>query len=208
MRTVMLFSVLLLMACSGSRSTVQERRIQHRRHSNGWHIDLDARRREPRTRIRDLESRHANLPVLAPTVEERAPITAAATPAPPFTATLADQRAIKEAVRRTQLTGLPTALKPVIRQEEDENIMPRKKWNALAVPAFASGVSAIVLGFGTNLWLLIGAIVLTLVLAGWSIKRIRRREQAGKGFAIAALLIGVFAALLTIMSIVRYGTEL
>ena len=208
MRTVMFFSVLLLMACSSSRSTVQERRFQHRRHSNGWHIDLHARRTQPRTRIRDLEYRGADLSVFAVKVEERAPIAAAGTPAAAFIATHVEQRAIEEAVRRTPLTDPPTAHTPIVRQEEEENIMPRKRWNALAVPAFASGLGTIALGFSTNLWLLIGAIVITLILAGWSITRIRRREQAGKGFSMTALLIGVFAALLTIMSIVRYGTEL
>lgn len=86
--------------------------------------------------------------------------------------------------------------------------MPRKKWNAVAVPAFVSSLGTVALGFGTNLWLLVGAIALTFVLCAWSIARIRRKEQAGKGFTVAALIIGVLAALLTLMSIGRYGTEL
>lgn len=86
--------------------------------------------------------------------------------------------------------------------------MPRKRWNAVAVPAFVAALGAVALGFGTNLWLLGGAIVLTFILSAWSIARIRRKEQAGKGFTIAALIIGVLTALLTLMSIGRYGTEL
>lgn len=91
---------------------------------------------------------------------------------------------------------------------EDENIMPSKRWNGLAIPAFLAGLATIALGFSTNLPALAGAVVLTLVLAGWSIARIRRREQAGKGFAMAALLIGVFAGLLTAIAIARYGVEI
>ncbi|MBK9147214.1 MAG: DUF4190 domain-containing protein [Flavobacteriales bacterium] len=208
MRTVLLIPVLLLMACSSSRSTVQERRLQHRRHMTGWHIDLKARRSEPRTRIRDLEARSLDPSVLAGMVEERTPIAAAALPAIAFIAARVEAHANDEGDPSAAIPDATTGLTPIDQQEEDGNIMPRKKWNALAVPAFASGLGTIALGFGTNLWLLIGAIALTLILAGWSIARIRRREQAGKGFAMAALLIGVFAALLTIMSIVRYGTEL
>jgi len=94
-----------------------------------------------------------------------------------------------------------------VREEEDENIMPRKRWNWLAIPAFLAALGTIVLGFSTNLWALIGAIVLTLVLAAWSIARIRRRNQAGKGFAMAALMIGVFAAVLTAIAVIRYGID-
>ncbi|HRD51903.1 MAG TPA: hypothetical protein PKY96_04570 [Flavobacteriales bacterium] len=85
--------------------------------------------------------------------------------------------------------------------------MPRKRWSWLAIPAFLAALGTIVLGFSTNLWALIGAIVLTLVLAGWSIARIRRRNQAGKGFAMAALMIGVFAAVLTAIAVIRYGID-
>lgn len=208
MRTVLLLSLLLLMACSSSRSTVQERRLQQRKHTTGWHIDLKARRMEPRTRVRDLEARRVDPSIRAVTVEERTPIAATAAPASAFIDARVEPHANDEGDPRAATPDGTTELRPIDQQEEDGNIMPRKKWNAMAVPAFASGLGAIALGFGTNLWLLIGAIALTLILAGWSIARIRRREQAGKGFAMAALLIGVFAALLTIMTVVRYGTEL
>jgi hypothetical protein len=209
MRAVLFLSVLLLTACTGARNTVQERRIQQRRHSNGWHIDLSARQRpEPRMRIRALEPPVVGPLVDAESAEERNPIGAAEPSVATTVTAQVEGGAFVDAAPHPKSVDARMTARQDVRQEEDENIMPRKKWNALAVPAFASGLGTIALGFGTNLWLLIGAIVLTLILAGWSIKRIRRREQAGKGFAMAALLIGVFAALLTIMSIVRYGTEL
>lgn len=92
--------------------------------------------------------------------------------------------------------------------QEEQYAPEEKRWNRLAVPAFVAALGAVAAGFGTNLWLLAGLVALTLVLAAWSIARIRRRDQAGKGFAMAALVIGVLAALLTAISVARYGMEL
>lgn len=120
-------------------------------------------------------------------------------------ATIPPQRIV---ARKTLLKAEKLEPAPAEQQDEGENLMPRKKWNAVAVPAFVSSLGTVALGFGTNLWLLVGAIALTFILCAWSIARIRRKEQAGKGFTMAALIIGVLAALLTLMSIGRYGTEL
>ena len=102
--------------------------------------------------------------------------------------------------------SLPPTL-PVDSVDLDENLMPRKRWNALAVPAFVVGLGTVALGFGSSIWLLIAGIVVTLVLAGLSMRGIRRREQAGKGFAFGAIMIGVIAALLTAISIAWYGID-
>ena len=45
----------------------------------------------------------------------------------------------------------------------------------------------------------------TLIVAGISLKRIRKREQAGKGFALIALVVGIIALLLTGVAIAVYG---
>ena len=45
----------------------------------------------------------------------------------------------------------------------------------------------------------IAALVVALVLAGISVRQIRWREERGKGFAIAALMIAVIAAIVTAM---------
>ncbi len=86
--------------------------------------------------------------------------------------------------------------------------MPRKRWNRLAVPAFVAAAGTVYLGLSTtSAFVVIAAIVVTFTLAGIALKRIRTHEQAGKGFAFAALMIGVFAALLTAISIGFYGAE-
>ena len=201
-----LFTILismLLVACSSSHQSVHESRLQKRRHAGGWHLDLHARRADaaPRIRLKELAPRTTPASSLL-RIDEREPIACSKvdlamseTPLP----SAEKERAFVEVAAGPACTE---------QQEEDENLMPRKKWNPVAVPAFVSALGSVALGFGTNLWLLVGAIALTFILCAWSIARIRRKEQAGKGFAMAALIIGVLAALLTLMSIGRYGTEL
>lgn len=192
-----------LLACTGSRESVHESRFQKRRHVNGWHLDLHARQADApqRFRLKALVPRTAPVSGSAP-IQEREPIASAkGDPAVINAPQLVEQEERMRAIPST--TAARTE-----QQEEDENLMPRKKWNAVAVPAFVSALGTVALGFGTNLWLLVGAIALTFILCAWSIARIRRKEQAGKGFTMAALIIGVLSALLTLMSIGRYGTEL
>lgn len=192
-----------LLGCGSSRESVHEARFQKRKHLNGWQLDLRARHEDaPQpARLKKMVPLAAPQAVLE-SAEEREPIASsgyapAAMMAPH---SKADQKPLRV---DEELDPVPAE-----QQEEDENLMPRKKWNAVAVPAFISALGTIALGFGTNLWLLVGAIALTFILCAWSIARIRRKEQAGKGFTVAALIIGVLAALLTLMSIGRYGTEL
>lgn len=98
---------------------------------------------------------------------------------------------------------------PAPREEPpQENLMPKKRWNRLAVPAFIAAAGTVYLGLTTtSAFVVIAAILVTLTLAGISLKRIRTHRQSGKGFAFAALMIGVFAALLTAISIGFYGVE-
>lgn len=100
----------------------------------------------------------------------------------------------------------PVAVDPQVKQEE--NLMPRKKWNKLAIPAFLAALGTVYLGlFTSGVYAVIGALLVTLVLAGFSLRTIRKQEQAGKGFAFAALMIGVIAALVTALTIAYYGIE-
>ena len=83
---------------------------------------------------------------------------------------------------------------------DQEDLMPRKRWNRLAVPAFVVSLGAVALAlFTTSTIAVIAALVVALVLAGISIRQIRWREEGGKGFAIAALMIAVIAAIVTAM---------
>lgn len=78
--------------------------------------------------------------------------------------------------------------------------MPHKRWNRLAVPAFVVSLGAVALAlFTTSTIAVIAALVVALVLAGISVRQIRWREERGKGFAIAALMIAVIAAIGTAM---------
>jgi hypothetical protein len=94
------------------------------------------------------------------------------------------------------------AVSPVLQRAstDQEDLMPRKRWNRLAVPAFVVSLGAVALAlFTTSTIAVIAALVVALVLAGISIHQIRWREEGGKGFAIAALMIAVIAAIVTAM---------
>ncbi|HOZ40540.1 MAG TPA: hypothetical protein PLL25_07025 [Flavobacteriales bacterium] len=84
--------------------------------------------------------------------------------------------------------------------------MPRKRWNWLAIPAFLLAGATLFIALTTVqtalVLLLAGS---TLIVAGISLKRIRKREQAGKGFALIALVVGIIALLLTGVAIAVYG---
>ena len=83
---------------------------------------------------------------------------------------------------------------------DQEDLMPRKRWNRLAVPAFAVSLGALALAlFTTSTIAVIAALVVAMVLAGISIRQVRWREEAGKGFAMAALMIAMVAAIATAM---------
>ncbi|MBK8499655.1 MAG: DUF4190 domain-containing protein [Flavobacteriales bacterium] len=93
-------------------------------------------------------------------------------------------------------------------QEDPENLMPRKKLNPLAIPSFVLALGVLYLGFFTNNTLaLVIAIVLTLALSGISLARMRTREQGGKGFALAGLMIGVIATIFTAIVIAAFGFD-
>ena len=86
--------------------------------------------------------------------------------------------------------------------------MPRKKLNWLAIPAFASGLSILAFAFfSTNTLAVVVAIIITLALSGISLSRMRKREQSGKGFALAGLMIGVIATIFTAIAIAAYGLD-
>lgn len=90
----------------------------------------------------------------------------------------------------------------------EENLMPKKRWNRLSVPAFVAAQGTICLGlFTSSTYAVIAGLFVTLVLAGFSLRQIRHRQEAGKGFAFAALMIGVIATLITALTIARYGLE-
>lgn len=96
---------------------------------------------------------------------------------------------------------------PTIRQDGDENVVPRKEWNKLAVPAFVLALLTVAAGFTlTHVGVVALAVLATIIVAAVSLKQIRRREQAGKGFALIALIIGLIAALFTALVVLWAAT--
>jgi lysylphosphatidylglycerol synthetase-like protein (DUF2156 family) len=90
--------------------------------------------------------------------------------------------------------------------QEQVDTMPKKRWNRLAIPAFVLALLTVFLAlFTVSTTAVILVAAATIVLAGVSLKQIRREEQAGKGFALAALIIGLIAALITAISIIVVG---
>lgn len=91
-------------------------------------------------------------------------------------------------------------------QDGDENVVPKKKWNRLAIPTLVLALGTIALAlFTTSTTAVILAAVTTLVVGGISLRQIRKREEAGKGFALVGLILGLIATLITAMAIAVVG---
>ena len=54
---------------------------------------------------------------------------------------------------------------------------------------------------GTSLWIAVLGVIATLILASIAVRKGRTYEWRGKGFAVAALVIGVLAALVTLIAV-------
>jgi len=84
--------------------------------------------------------------------------------------------------------------------------MPRGPANKLGIVALVLVTAGIVTAFTSNSAVLVALLVAAgIVLAAIALRRIRSLAQRGKGFALVALILGMAAALLTIMMIVRTG---
>jgi hypothetical protein len=91
-------------------------------------------------------------------------------------------------------------------QDGEENLMPKKKWNVLAVPVFVLALGAVTLGFFTTstLAVLLAAVV-TVALGAITLRHIRTHDEAGKGFALIGFIIGLFVLLFVGISIATAG---
>lgn len=54
---------------------------------------------------------------------------------------------------------------------------------------------------GTSLWIAVLGVIATLILASIAVRKVRTYEWRGKGFAVAALVIGVLAAMVTLIAV-------
>ncbi|MGV3636508.1 MAG: hypothetical protein ACO1NQ_02550 [Flavobacteriales bacterium] len=79
---------------------------------------------------------------------------------------------------------------------------PEPRWNPLAVPAFLVALGTVVYAIlGTSELVVVLALIATLVLAAIAVRKGRTHEWRGKGFAVAALMIGALAGLITLVAL-------
>lgn len=199
--------LLLLAACAGSKpNTVGEGRLQKRTFRPGLHVDLHRSRpiaprpdriaREPKT----TERRNILWPVPAPPADA-APLASAGAMAPPPAA------AQRTATTPSPVQAIPQAA-PRPDQEEyyQEDLMPRKRLQPLAIPAFLVAVGAILLGFQVNnILLVVALLVVAITLAGVSLRRMRDHDRSGKGFALPGMVLALVALLFAAMQVLRTG---
>lgn len=194
--------LLVATGCGGPQHTVSEGRFQKRRHQSGWHIDLGSRKEKPRTStLVHLDPVHPEVP--APDISAGEPIAA----------TTADQ--IHSTVPALPRTPTATAhlLAPETIQEEvtpsvesdrpqAPDVVERPRWNPWSVPAFTLALATVAYAIlGTSEIVVVLAVVATLVFASIAVRKGRTNEWRGKGFAIAALMIGALAALITLVAL-------
>lgn len=81
---------------------------------------------------------------------------------------------------------------------------PRPRWNPWAIPAFVVALGTVAFAIlGTSEMLVVLAVLATLVLASIAVRKGRTYEWRGKGFAIAALMIGALAGLITLIALLN-----
>lgn len=208
-----LLPLLLLTACANDKSVVHNSPFQKRTLRPGWHVDLSLGRerkavQEPQERSPTLAPALLDARIEVSSGSTLVPLGAEATLPPrretgPMTPVSAELASISFPANATNIPGVAFPDPPL---QEQVDTVPRKRWNRLAIPAFVLALVTIFLALFT---LSTTAVILvaagTIVLAGVSLKQIRREEQAGKGFALAALIIGLIAALITAISIIVVG---
>jgi hypothetical protein len=210
----LLLLLILLAACNtGRNATVGEGMLQKRKYQRGWHIDLHrkpptrtvAQRRErdhgapPSNTVMGTPSAAADLVQAVPEPHTPSMMVAAT-----HTRALAGQD-----MGPILLSQEPQAMVPP--QEEPENLMPRKRLQPLAIPSLLLALAGIYLAFlpttaltATTLWIM-GLLTLAIVLSAISLRRIRDRDRSGKAFALVGLMLGMLAAIITTMVIIRTG---
>lgn len=196
---------LLLMAvlagCATNRSTVGDGTFQKRRIGAGWHVDLGMRRntRAPEKLERSDTARPATLtarpiphpePLAYAEPLADAPLVGMTEPVTPASMGTQDVVVLKPTV--------PITVNQPPSSPEDSI----GKWNPWAVPAFVVALGTVAYALlGTSELIVVAAVVLTLVLASIAVRKGRTNEWRGKGFAVAALMIGALGALITLIAL-------
>ncbi len=208
-----LLLVLLLTACANDKSVVRNSPFQKRSLRPGWHVDLSLGRER-----KAMQVPHERSPTLAPALlDARIVVPSGSTLLPlsteatfplrqetgPITPESAELARFSFPANATNAPGVAVPDPPL---QEQVDSMPKKRWNRLAIPAFVLALLTVFLAlFTVSTTAVILVAAATIVLAAVSLKQIRREDQAGKGLALAALIIGLIAALITAISIIAVG---
>lgn len=199
--------LLLFASCGGSTKVMDTGFLQKRKHLPGWDLsfgerggshDLAKRDLKDPAPIKDLPKIEGPSIYVDDVDQLNEQITASHAP-------------VEDHVGRSTAGSLENGprvlidfVSPVKEQEEvnvpQQDLMPKKKWNKFAVPAFAAALGVVYLGlFSTSTIAVIVAIGITFILSGISLRQIRSRDEAGKGFALIALIIALLASIATAM---------
>lgn len=188
-------------ACSTSRQPTAERVLQKRRFQPGWHIDLGARPRNAQRTTRSVLPRSGPR-VLTRAIPSGEPLAAVT----PLNDDLADPRTSPIVVVPVKRAGAPTVqISTLERPDEppaEAPIEPDARWNPWAGPALVLALGTVAYGLvGTSNLLLVFLVIATILLASIAVRKGRTYEWRGKGMAVAALVIGSLAALITLIAL-------
>lgn len=194
--------LLVAASCSTSRHTVGEGVFQKRTLRPGWHLDLGLRRDQaPVQRSRPPERLTTRGP--EPDIPSGEPAFAALE-----LSGLNGPSHIQLDPPKRQLDPVAAAPRPIAKahaptlQQAVPLDEPKPRWNPLAIPAFALAVGTVAYAIlGTSELVVVLAVVATLVLAAIAVRKGRTYEWRGKGFAVAALMIGALAGLITLVAL-------
>lgn len=196
-----LLVVIILTSCTGPRATVGEGVLLKRRLHPGWHVDLGLRSRHG--------TRKEYLPHLLPVNSElrlarprmSAELESASdplpSPAPRRPIAPGSDRHTRSAALEVKVFTPRVAPDPSPRTNDGT---PSRRWNPWAVPAFVVALGTVAYALlGTSELIAVLAVIITVVMASIAVRQGRTNEWRGKGFAVAALMIGVLGALVTLI---------
>lgn len=211
-----LFLALILAACSTQQPRVHEGRFQKRQHRAGWHVDLrkrntvaaqcqiteatKAKGTEPRFRRTDtLEQAQLSPAVASSEGIQDNPLERTNSLGNEPMAMM--EQGTSDPSMLSSLHVFTETTEPTLQLLEEK---PPKIWNKWAVPAFILALATVAYGIlGTNAVILVVAVVATLVIAAIALRKGRRYEWSGKGFALGAMILGTFAALITLIALLN-----
>lgn len=200
--------LVLMVSCGTSEHVVRNGILQKGKYHRGWHVDLGRKPDKPPSATK------AAHPVHAAETSDDAPehpsingtVLYASLMEPP--APMASSTPGSIGLQRPMATeGPPSVIRVEARTQDPlPEQPPNGPFNPVGVLALVLVIGGVALAFVTNSgWLVAGVLMLGILMASIGLRRIRSREQRGKGYALIALILGLIAALITTMVIIRTG---